>query len=1028
MSVWSEICYSTDTLCTLLKHINPVDVDHPVLDAFCKDSYVPNPSVGDALPAGNLVNSIRKSPLHIKVLEPFAFSKPVAGSKLLLDFLADGEVLVGLSAIYQLIPQVDDHSIKWSNEWDWKWLKVYVARMLKCNQYASYQSPRDADGWIARWLERTEWGDRMQRFDNMAETFNHLHYVFNTESHKRANKLASIYRELTPPLSRKTLDFGSGWQVRRFGTLTILTELSIFKNRHYVLTLKDLNRCSQMCSSLADLELYFANYGDVNSRETMYEGYRNVLAFIMQAMRATGRPNELARACDVAAALLLSRHATDVWQKAVTDQAEKIEKENLYPVLDVDGFTSLLDSYPLAEAVELSKVYKFLPVPDFDFLTLFNKQREKHEQTNPCFGENDIGLDLDDFKLYQRHQLIITYFARHRSCPGSIRSGTVEKPWHTFYPFGDPGGIPYTETGDIEFTTKFQYEKVGVGHNPYIKDKALAPNFPSQIVDEPDLRDRNPADTSYLLHYLLSSELATPQAVAEGMSQEEFEVGHTTEPKGETKKGLTPRNFYLNNYPGRILVSELDNNIAEYVRFKPGSFTGLSRADAFNKFQDISGTELEKATSTYVYVSFDIAAWSPKQNPAMRRLQLEKWAEAFGVPYLTEVDRQFTGADVHYIHKGIHQRYTINGNDLEGYVGRLNTDLHIDVMGYAVRKLRESGLIQSGAKLAVQIDDGLCVLRFQPDTSNADIITAVTFIEKVYRWASFEISWDKTYVSRKLRVFLNELDYDKVRITPGVKAFLRIRREHSGGIRCFLREANKAAGMVTGAIESGCAPVLAWLKYAVEVGKVILDWSRKITTKLTPEEAALWSFVPVSHAGAGCLAMLHYASNTTEDATAAGLSILKAIATYDHYTRAPINKFLNQPIQGRSPLSTLRDPMKFRVEGATMSDMLEMTYAKDALRDKVVNPVVQEAMLFSEQLTIDIQTSPLPSPVGTKGKAIQLAYEASALATVDGILMKFARSSTIIKLIGSRRSMAVFLQYRGQFRRSYSNAAMLLRE
>jgi hypothetical protein len=962
------------------------------------------------------VENLQLRPSLAFVLEPNAYGNKKINANAVLDFLADGNVFVGEEAVAQLVVKVERRQVRWANEWNWKWLKMFVASMLRCNQYASYQSKRDADQWIEHWLEESEANKRMQMFDNMAETFNHLQFVFNADSYKHASRQAELAMEVPPVLNRKLIDLGRDWEPRRFGSLIILTQKHLVTPTHYVLSPKDLRRCGQMCSSLADMELYFSSYGQGRGGNAIYGGYRETLRRIMAALASNHRVGEVPRACDVAAALLLSHYATDVWDQAVIDQAAKIADEKLSDILDVRGLCDHFRTFPFAEAVELSKVYKFLPVPDFDFLTLFAKQKEKHYDTRDCFYENDLGLTEHDFLCYQRHQMVITYYATHGVCPGHIRPGVVAKDWHTHYPHMNPGVVPYADAFDIGFTTAFRYQKITQGDNPFIKDKALAPNFMSHIATEPELRNRPPEDTNYLLHFLLSSFLATPENVANGMSEEPFEIGHTTAPKGETKKKWLVRNFYINNYPGRSLISEIDNNIAEYVVRKPGAFTGLSRADSFNKFQDMGGSELERAQSTYVFVSFDLAAWSPRQSPRLREIQLAKWAEAFHVPYIVNANKQFAEGHVHYIHKGIHQKYKLQGNDLEGYVGRLNTDLHVDIMGYAIRKLRERGTIQAGAKLAVQIDDGLCVLRFPAETPNATIIEAVRFIEEVYRWFSLEISWDKTYVSRRLRVFLNEIEYDQVRITPGVKAFLRIRRERAEGIRCFLKEVNKASGQIGGAIESGCPPMLAWLKYAVEVGKAILDWSRRAPMKFTPEEAALWSFIPVAFGGPGCFSMLQYTSNCTDDATSTGISVLKAIATYDRHSVPHINKFLNRPIRVRDPVSTLRDPMKFRIEGPTLSDMLEVTYAKSALRDRVVNPVVYEALLFSDILASKIRDEPLPSLLGTRGKALQLAYKSTALSTLDGILMKFARSSTVIHLIGSRKALGIYLRYKAQFR------------
>lgn len=1028
MSVWADVCYQMDTFAVLLRSCLPSDLHHPVMEKFCTYNYVENPCVGSQLPEGDLLYNIWATPSLVKKIEPKAFSKPLINANLMLDYLNDGEVYVGIEAVYKFMGKVLDKKVRWKNEWDWKWLDMYVSRMLRLNQYASYQSKRSADEWIKHWRSDSDWRQRMQGFDNMAETMLHITHAFNAASHRQLEREAIDTAVLPPRLSRRLVDLGKDWAARRFGGLTIITFLhpDTEDYTHYVLTQRDIKRISQMCSSLADMELYFGSYYFENPSSQIYTGYRNVLHLIHESLSLTVRPNELARACDVASALLLSHHATDVWEQSVADQSAKITKEDLNPVLNVSHLCSIFMQYPLAEAVELSKVYKFLPVPDFDWITMLNEQRTKHFDTRPCFQENDLGLTEADFDLYQRHQMIITYHAKHHMCPGKVKEGVELDGWRQFYPHIEPTAIPYTETHDIDYTGSFDYSEITQDDNPYIKDKALAPNFLSRYKDEVDYRSESPSERNYLLHYLFNTPVSTPRQVLMYCPEERYELGHHTSPKGETKKPV-PRIFFINTYSGRVAVSEIDNNIAEYIKHKPGCFSGLTRAEAFNKFEEMSGKEMEHVEHEYVYVSFDLAGWSPKQSPLLRQKQLRKWSEAFGRPYLYNADDQFSNANAHFIHKGIHQVYPLQGNDLEGYFARLNTELHVDVMGYAVRQLRNRGFIESGAKLAVQIDDGLCVLRFQKGTPNTRIIQAIKIIEDVYKWFSLEISWDKTYVSKTLRVFLNELDYGAIRITPGVKAFLRIRREKTDLIRCFLRETNKAAGLITGAIEAGCEPILAWLKYALEVGKAIQDWTRRKPQTMTPEEAALWSFIPVSYGGIGMLSILQYTSNTSDASTPSGLSILKSIATYDPVTRPYINRFLNQPIRQRGPISIMRDPLKFRVQAPCFSDLLEIPFAKRALRGRVKFLPVLEALEFSDKLEEDILKLPLPNPDGTHGTAYILAYESSLLSVIDGILMKFARSGTIIQLIGSRDAFLIYLRYRRQFNDCYNNALKLLR-
>jgi len=423
--------------------------------------------------------------------------------------------------------------------------------------------------------------------------------------------------------------------------------------------------------------------------------------------------------------------------------------------------------------------------------------------------------------------------------------------------------------------------------------------------------------------------------------------------------------------------------------------------------------ELEATRNIVRLVSFDIKGFSPNQSPEVRRSQLASWAEVFGIDNITALDKIFTGSKVHLIKKGFHLSYTLNGNDLEGYLGRMNTDFHIDVMGYAVRKLREREVLQLGAKLAVQIDDGALQLRFPPGTPHHTQIAALEYIEAVYKYFSMEISWDKTYVSGRMYVFLNELFVDGRRMTPGVKAFLRIRHTERSEISNFLRDHNKVISMVSGALKAGAPGHVLYMRYAMELGARIQKWRGRVT--FTSDEAVLIAVTPVAFGGLGAVSLLQLSANITDHAVTTSLGHMKALAFNDRFTVETIDKILNRPIKERSPLAILRAADSFSVEGPTLTDTKEQTYAEAALRSRVKNPLVAAAFETSTDSIEEWVAANFLEGNAAPRSTVDKVYAMTGLKSIDTIVAKFTRARTILTLLGFKRAAVLYKAYLREF-------------
>lgn len=1018
MSVWDEACYNTDALCAILRCTPIHDLNHPFLLKFAQFVVPDDPSLSSGFPPGVFAKSAQENPFLYRKLEPLTGSRPLNNAAAVFLQFSQHKIHFGLEAVYKVFAACVNGEVRHGTELDTEWIMNYTKSFLHLSGFASYSSPKDTKAMLETLSRTVTWNTRMLKFEQLSESFRHTIFMAKAASYAgRLRQAAQTFAKL-PEAPKNLIWFGKTWHVYKFGPSLFLEREGILQNTLYILTSKDIDRLIQMLHSLSDMEMYFAVYDRLQIQGRLYDQYRVLLEDIVDVMKSTHRVNEVARAYDVAYGLLMAHIASDFWDKAIVDQTAKIKAERLDEICDIQAFVTALRRNPIAEAIELSKIYKFLPTPDFDLFNVLTEQKKKHANTNSFLDEryNSLNLSIGEFKKYQKFMMLRTYQKKHGKLPGYLRDDVPEKHWHKQYPQMKANEVPWKDVDDIDYTGAFAYEDFGTNLNPTIKDKSLAPDRFKWVATEKELNESNSDQRNYLISYLTRGDLMSPEQAMEALAyrSERWDMALLAAPKPESKKP-SPRNFYMASYHPRSALSEMETSIANYLMVKPGSFAGISFTESFNKMLDMCGDDLEHHQYEYRLMSFDIKGWSPNMSPEVRRLQLDKWATAFNRPNIRALDRIFTDSEVFWIKKGVKQSYKLNGNDLEGFVGRLNTDVHIDIMGYIIRKLREANYLHVGAKLAALIDDGVCALKFPKGTAHNTMVEVVNKVADAYRYFSFEISWDKTYVSEHMYVFLNEVFYKRRKITPGVKAFLRIRIKRQKSIACFLRDHNQMQGMVRGAVQAGCPNHLAEMKYAWELGKLIHRWKGREPLRF--DAAVFLSFVPVAYGGLGAVPILHMLANIADDATTTNIGHLKAIAYNDRTFANVVNQKLNKPIAAKSSLSTLRAPLAYHIDGPHLTDTKEAVLLERALHSRVRNPLVRSAL--DTPLSVSEQTvATIMKAMPTQRKAYaQHIYDSLPISLIDSIKNKFQRSQAIAQMLTPQDCVRVYGMYRIEFLR-----------
>jgi hypothetical protein len=1029
MSVWEEPSYQTECLSTVLRLISITDIAHPFMSIF-KNLPSPNPEM-------NAVQFLKNNPLNARIYEPRAFSMSKCAFLERMPKIWESKCLYGIEAVYSLFVETLDGNIAWPKERyvNEKWLLQYVTRVMELAGYASYQSKRHYHMMISEQFAdlKKPWIKMMIKYEKFKEGFRHLKYFHRAASYVDKERKAKLMYDQFQTAPSSLIWFGKGWEVFKAEQLIVIEKQGTYESVFYILTRKDINRLEQMSASISSMSMYFGLYDYEEDNALAFDEFKKVLTIIADSMREN--TNLVARAADVVMYRYLAELSSDFWDKSLNEQEDKIARESLHTIIRVRELLSIYRRNSIGLGIELSKIYKFLPCPDFDIFSLSDEQEKKHKNPNTFETHTSLTLEynvsIKEFEKYQLIQAMQTYHRRHNSLPGRIRTD-VEIPekwreWSDRFPYVTLSSITLETIEFIDLTASFHYVVHDDLVNESIKDSSLAPHGSFKANDETELDKLGPRN--YLTHYLKATNLNNTQTTFVQMGSISWSSNQSIliAPKPESKKPV-PRNFYIAEYAVREAFSELESNIGGYLEFKKGTYQGKTYSEVFAKMYDIMGTEMEHAISNIVLVSFDISGWSPRMNPALKRSQELLWSKLFGYKELQNIKTYYENVNVSWVKKGVNKTYKLNGNDLEGFSGKMNTFMHIDIMAYAVRKLREAKLLTGGAKFAAQIDDGICALPFHKNVSKEKIKEALQFIQDVYKFFSLEIAWDKTFVSKEMYIYLNDVFYKGAKTQVGLKAFLRIRAQEDSSEMSFLGQKEEIEGMVRGAVTAGVNVDIAFLKYAWELGKLVRRWKPKsdFVTLANAEVHAFQSVIPTNFGGYGVSIPLWMMGNIVDDIATASIGALRAISFYDKLARDKINKIIQQPIAKKSPLQILRQPTSFKIEATTLTSTKENTFIELALRKVTKNQLVSSALEVPQEDIVKEFVSIFDSEVNVRKELIAAYYKSSPLFIIDWIIGRFRRSRTLISVLGYKVYAKLLCWYKLEYLTVIKNFANIL--
>jgi len=859
-----------------------------------------------------------------------------------------------------------------------------------------------------------------------ANALTHISFAWRAPDYRDAAYKAKRKKLAYPAMPKALIRMPKNWNCFSFPNCIMLLDESKGPDDiiTYILTHKDVQKLETLIRSMIRAIRYYylankhANYPLSNSKLLGY------FTLFIESLIATDRYNDVAKAWDIVYTYKFSLISMDIWDKSKIEQEKKFELGNYHKIIGLQTHLTFTKGLSDHEMLDFLKLYKVLPPPDYDPTSGFLKNKEYHD--NPwTYGvphpdserlTPDLKLSDEEFYRFQVLQLFRRYYRLFKTLPGKlIHSATqhlVNYPHSKLHKFPtvNPDKLTDEEIDMIDYENAVPWEYRNTTAPDYYADKACPPNNRdlNTIKDGAEYYKLPLYERNFLMHYLTVANHPTTHSITQGNNYLLYQ--QTAHFKSESKKP-DPRNFFSAKPDARLCMSEWEYNVEKYLGKDIAAFISKDPHDRAQALHSLLGEDYNYKNNKIVFVSFDLDKWSPRFSHDGKVASTRVWSKFFDSPTAKVIPQLAHNIDLHYFHNGLHFNYKTKTLDAEGQWGKTNTVFHEDVMAFAVRILRRLKLIQFPGKLAVFIDDGLLTLKFPQETTNSEIQKVLLYIEHIYHFYGFHISWDKTFVSQYYCQFLAESYYQRNHIDLPFRAFLKMQKTKVMNELSPNGQIKSLCSMARSSVMLGVPTHLVLYELCQEVYSIMSKNIRESVQRynLVPLELAIMGLTPTSLKGLGIPFTASWLQNPASNQIENYFGVCEYLGTIVPTTSKTLISILNQKGKIRTPLSLLRAPNSFRVEGHCLSDMKHYKLVAPIMKTFAKNPLL--TWVFSCDLDTLAKNLVNMLPDACEESEIQAIYEMSPIAQFDKFLSKIKRGNTVLSLLTWRGKRALTNAY-----------------
>jgi len=743
MTTWEECSYLDDTLCRIVQ-LSPRE-DKWAKFLWEKFSY---PSFDYEACGLRKESDIETASGMRKAFPNFGNNKDewfMNNFKELTD--KSTNVFTGNEGIYEFIERTFNFKIESRREMQFGKIKDLTKTMLQVNLLGSLTTPKNINPLINSLLLQ---GNSFKEYANLLQTasaMQHLAFYWRSSAHSEKLEKSRKNKLPLPSVNRNSIELGKYITAYPYPGIQLISYVNdVTKdNILFIFTNKQIRRLEITIRAISKAIFYYnITYESCLMFPNIFSSF---MSMFIESMTKTKRYSEVARAWDIIFNINLAKMASDI-----TDLSYKLQLEKLYDgkydkIVSWQMVSQLLEPLSAATRIDLLKLYKVLPAPDFNPSTGFKRMEAIHKKQH-SFGEISVehkqefpflDISINEFRTFQKLQLLRRLYRKYQYLPLSLSEKASAYLYENTdselsnFPRCRPNHLSNEEINLINFTSEADYEELQTNSpNSYV-DKACTPQhkFLKDYVCAADYYSEKVFKRNYAAWYINQTNVPTTTEIRSEFLNGEGKNNQMAFFKPEAKKS-DPRNFYSATPHQRLCMTEFENNVSRYLTHDIASFQSKDPKERANALSALLGEENLQIRRRLVFISFDLEKFSPCLPKKAKDLSMELWIDFFGQKSMKAVREFYNDTQLHFMHQGLHQTYTVDSVDMEGQNGKVNTCYHEDVMAFTVRLLRRYELINQPAKLAVFIDDGLLALALPLETTNEKIMQIIRMIDCVY--------------------------------------------------------------------------------------------------------------------------------------------------------------------------------------------------------------------------------------------------------------------------------------------------------
>jgi len=597
MSVWKTACYRDDPLQWYLRNAIHWNDDCEFVRSLCDftvEEFGDFP-VPEGVVAGNFRKTVETDPDVLRRTQS-AWSKIT--SKSIAELAKTlGPAQFGLKAVYRISAKILERA-ETAVVPEFKDDKFFDD-LIKLGFAASSHSARDFD-YRRKEIKHFTQG-KFAVVKKVVRDLVRLRGIHRAKSYQAEVRDAEAVWGVYPQVPENLCGFFHNWRVWAFPGALLLEDP--VDEILYLLTPNDIERIDRILTGSQLSVAYVKGYGnEPGAKQDRLIRKANIMVdHMVRTFKSAVRVNEVCRAYDVAYHYMLATRGSMDDHRAESEQKAKWKDEKLEEIFPLHEYLAITADLAPKEAIEVCMIYKVLPQPDFDYYGAAKRQLDMYEENVRAAKEDGAaqGKVFDEILLYHKWTMLYAFWKTHGKCPGVVKEGAEDKPWHARYPYIKPNDVDFTEVGDIDFAGDFVFRGRKTDILDLVNDKATCPKKLKDTEMHQDLLRRPLADRNQLIDVLMREspiDLTT-------LDRKTMNYDLKADDKPESKKP-NGRWFFEASTEARLKQSEYEDSISYYAKSVVGCFSGKSHSDKVKQMNAITDTIPVELPSQALFCQF----------------------------------------------------------------------------------------------------------------------------------------------------------------------------------------------------------------------------------------------------------------------------------------------------------------------------------------------------------------------------------------------------------------------------------------